>query len=257
MTLRCLNLLFLTTLIFNPSFSQERIKVSTTSGPSYSLARETYFVLKSDSTTKDGPYQQYINNNIQLSGAYRNGQKDSVWEYYSYDAKNRPFPTSRKWYTQGIKTGKWEFFNRQGIIEFAYDFTTDELHYYTQTENKDTTTSYFQTASGEWVRSNLDRWPIQLYGSVEWQRYLNHNFRYPNEAVEKELMGKVLISITVDENGHASDFAVFQKAAPSLDQEALRVVSAYAHEFVPAVKDGKKVKSLFIIPIIFKLERGN
>jgi TonB family protein len=256
MTLRCLNLLLLTIMLSNASFSQERIEISHKSGSKYSLHIETYFVLKSDTSIKDGTYQQFINDKLNIRGTYKNGQKDSVWEYYSYDAQKNQFTISRKWYSQGVKTGKWEFFNRQGKAEAAYDFTTDQV-YYPQSEDKDTTTCYYQTGSGDWVRGNLDRRPFQLYGSVEWQRYLNYNFRYPDEAVEKELMGTVLIGITVDESGHAANFVVYQNAAPSLDHEALRVVSVYDHDFIPAMKDGKKVKSLFIMPVTFKLVRGN
>ena len=95
---------------------------------------------------------------------------------------------------------------------------------------------------------------VPLYGPGEWLSYLNSNLRYPDEAVNNGLQGKVIISMVVNEDGHPSDYAVFQKVAPSLDQEALRVVSSYEHLFIPAEKDGKKVKSLYMSPIIFKME---
>lgn len=251
-----LNLLLLSILLSTSTFSQDRKKITNSIGDKYALTKETYYVLKSDNTIKDGPYQLVQRDLLTQSGTYTNGQKDSIWEYYAYDRLKNQIVLSRKWYAQGQKTGKWEFFNLDGNKEAAYDFTTDQVTY-PPSSQRDTTTYYYQTSSGDWVRGNLDTNPIKLYGSAEWQRYLNRNFRYPNEAVEKELMGIVLISIMVDENGEPSNFAVFQKAAPSLDKEALRVVSAYDHAFTPAIKDGKKVKSLYIIPITFKLERGN
>lgn len=62
--------------------------------------------------------------------------------------------------------------------------------------------------------------------------------------------------MVVGENGNVTDYGVIQSAAPSLDAEALRVAKLFPHEFVPAEKDGKKVKAQFQQPIVFRLERG-
>lgn len=233
------------------AWSQERKKVTEESGQRSSRINENYYVLKNSPDLKDGPYQKLHNNNMILSGYYDHGHKDSIWEAYN----SRHVLLSRKWYTQDKMVGKWELFNWKGEPEFAYDFTTGKLTY-AKDRKADTTTYFYQTAAGDWVRASMDQNPIPLYGSGDWLSFLNRSFRYPDDAVNNELQGTVVISMMIDENGRTSDYAVFRTAAPVLDQEALRVVSLFDYQFIPAQKDGKKVKTIFLQPLIFKLEKG-
>jgi TonB family protein len=64
--------------------------------------------------------------------------------------------------------------------------------------------------------------------------------RYPNEAVEKSLQGRVEVTVTVDTNGRVTDYGYFKIAYPSLDAEAMRTVLSFPLEFVPAEKTLKK-----------------
>lgn len=248
--------LLLVLLTTNTVRSQEREEVTNESGSVSPRIKEIYFVLKSDKSVKDGPYQQFWNDKLILTGFYNNGQKDSVWESYS----TWHILLARKWYAQGKMTGKWEFFDLGRALAYSYDFVTGKTTYPENSKQgkalqRDTTTYFYQTSSGDWVRGKLDKDPLPLFGPAEWLNYLNNSFRYPDEAVDKEQQGTVLISMVVDENGQVSNYAVSQKAAPSLDQEALRVVSSYERLYIPGEKDGKKVKTLFLQPIIFKMQK--
>ena len=247
-----LSFLLLLTVTAGTAFTQERKKVTDESGTKYARISETYYVLKSDPGTKDGPYQMTLRDKLILTGFFDHGQKDSLWEAYN----NAHILVSKKWYARGKTTGKWEMFNWKGEPEYSYDFTTGTLTY-PEDHKADTATFFYLTASGEWTRTQLDKDPIPLYSSGEWLFYLLHNFRYPDDAVNNEIQGTVVIGITVDEEGLATNYAVFKSAVPVLDKEALRVVSTFQHLFVPAEKDGKKVKSLFLRPVRFKLEKVN
>ncbi len=182
--------------------AQPRKKV-TISGKGFPKTEEVYYVLKDDNTKKDGPYEVIRNENIVLSGFYKNDQKDSVWEVY---APNNIL-LSRKWYQQGKRTGKWEFFTRAGEVDWTYDFNTNVLVRTPSGRSKitDTATYFYMSPSGNWVRDSLDRVPVALYSSGEWLRYLNTNLRYPDEAVNHNEQGQVIINITVDETGDAVD----------------------------------------------------
>jgi len=232
------------------AFSQQRKKVTDMSGDKHHKIKEVYFVLRSDNTVRDGSYQQFRNDKLIVSGYYRNGQKDSVWEAYS----NTQAILSRKWYDHGRMTGKWEFFNGNGETSYTYDFGTSKVTYLSGSPRSDTSTCFYRNDAGEWIRGRLDQAAVPLFSPGEWLSYLNDNFRYPDEAVDKNLQGKVIISMIVDENGQVSDYAVSTSAAPSLDKEALRVVSSHENIFAPAQKDGKKVRSICFQPLIFKLE---
>ena len=87
-------------------------------------------------------------------------------------------------------------------------------------------------------------------------QFLNRTLRYPDDAVNNEKMGDVVVGIVVNEDGTIADYPVLKAAYPSLDAEALRILKLYPFEFIPAEKGGKKIKSQFPLTIRFKLEKG-
>jgi periplasmic protein TonB len=89
-----------------------------------------------------------------------------------------------------------------------------------------------------------------------WLSFLNHNLRYPDDAVNNNLMGIVVIEFIVDKDGSVlpTSLAVRQSVAISLDEESLRVIYK-SGSWVPAVQSGRNVKSYKLQPIVFRLER--
>ena len=92
-------------------------------------------------------------------------------------------------------------------------------------------------------------------GPAAWLRYLNHTLRYPDEAVDKELMGTVDIEFNVGKEGNVSPASIWvrQSADYWLDKEALRVIHL-SGAWTPAEQYGEKVSSYKLQPIIFMLE---
>ncbi|HVU57321.1 MAG TPA: energy transducer TonB [Puia sp.] len=240
-------LLFLTATAV--ASAQERKLITSQSGDRYRRVKEVYFVLRSDNSIKDGPYQQWLNDKLEISGHYKNGQKDSVWEIY-----NRQILQTRKHYDHGKMVGKWEFYTWQGEPFYTYDFATDKACYPAGPIASDTATHFYLNEAGQWVRGRLDQDIIPLFSPGEWLNFLNRNLKFPDAAVINNEQGRVVISMLVDENGQASDYAVYTSVSRSLDKEALRVVSAHDNLFAPAQKNGKKIRSIYLQPIIFKME---
>lgn len=83
--------------------------------------------------------------------------------------------------------------------------------------------------------------------------YLQKNIRYPNDAREQGIQGKVFLSFVVDEAGRVKDVDVKKGVHPSLDKEALRVVKAMPL-WKPGKHEGKPVAVRFTLPISFKLQ---
>lgn len=92
---------------------------------------------------------------------------------------------------------------------------------------------------------------IQAKFNGSLQNYINDNRRYPAKALMDGIKGDVSVSFVVETNGSLSNIKVVKSAEASLDREALRVVKNMPR-WTPAVKDGKKVRSLEIIIISFK-----
>lgn len=82
--------------------------------------------------------------------------------------------------------------------------------------------------------------------------YIANNTKYPEEAKNKGIQGKVLARFMVKEDGSVSDVTILQSASPLLDAESIRVVSSLP-KFTPGTLKGKAVPVWFMIPIQFKL----
>lgn len=83
--------------------------------------------------------------------------------------------------------------------------------------------------------------------------YLGKNITYPADAAAKKIGGMVFIGFTVEANGKISGAHVKKGVFPSLDDEALRVISAMP-DWNAAESNGKMVKSELVLPVKFKLD---
>lgn len=91
-------------------------------------------------------------------------------------------------------------------------------------------------------------------GASAWQRYLNKNFRYPQDAIDNEITGIVVVQFIVDKEGNVSDVeAISGPSNGGLRDEAIRVIKK-SGKWTPAVQNGRQVKSYKKQPIVFKLE---
>lgn len=84
--------------------------------------------------------------------------------------------------------------------------------------------------------------------------FIRTNLRYPREAMEKSIEGRVSIRFVVTETGNVEDVIVFKPLSPLLDAEAVRVVKMMP-KWTPGKLKGKNVPVYFILPMMFKLGR--
>lgn len=104
----------------------------------------------------------------------------------------------------------------------------------------------------EGTRNDVDQWP-QFPGGVQaYIDFMNSNLKYPAECIEKEVEGRVLVRVTIDEKGNVTDPKVLKAIDPLLDSEALRVVKSMP-QWVPGSKEGKSVAASYVIPVTFRL----
>ncbi len=92
-------------------------------------------------------------------------------------------------------------------------------------------------------------------GAPAWLRYLNKNFRYPDDAINNEIQGTVTVEFIVDKEGGVSDVeAISGPELGGLREEAVRVIKQ-SGKWIPAIQNGRKVKSYKKQPVIFRLEK--
>ena len=83
--------------------------------------------------------------------------------------------------------------------------------------------------------------------------YLSENVKYPVEAQENGIQGRVVVSFVVEKDGSLSDIRVARSVSPVLDAEAVRVVSSMP-QWNPGMNRGKYVRVKFNVPVSFRIQ---
>ncbi len=96
----------------------------------------------------------------------------------------------------------------------------------------------------------VEQMPEYPGGMEALMAYFREQVKYPADAKEKKIQGRVLVKFIVEKDGSVSNVKVVQKAYPSLDAEALRVVKAMP-KWQPGKHEGKAVRVKYNIPIAF------
>lgn len=85
------------------------------------------------------------------------------------------------------------------------------------------------------------------------RNWVNGRIIYPEEAIESNIAGKVILQFTIDTDGSVVNVKVLRKIDPSLDAEAVRVVSS-SPKWKPGKLKGKPVRAVYVFPVSFQLQ---
>ncbi|WP_207512027.1 energy transducer TonB [Longitalea luteola] len=88
-------------------------------------------------------------------------------------------------------------------------------------------------------------------GPAAWQRFLNRNLRFPQEAIDNEVQGTVLVQFVVDVEGNVSNVVAIS-GPEELRPEGVRVIKK-SGKWTPAIQNGRQVKSYKTQSILFRL----
>jgi len=80
---------------------------------------------------------------------------------------------------------------------------------------------------------------------------LYKNLRYPEDAYEKGVEGKVLVRFVVSKDGSVMSPSIIRSADPELDKAALDAIRKLP-KFIPGKQDGTPVNVYYSLPIVFK-----
>lgn len=83
--------------------------------------------------------------------------------------------------------------------------------------------------------------------------FLSKNIKYPAVAQENGAQGRVIVQFVVNRDGSVVDPVVLRSVDPSLDREALRVISAMP-KWRPGIQRGRTVRVKYTVPVTFKLQ---
>jgi protein TonB len=84
--------------------------------------------------------------------------------------------------------------------------------------------------------------------------FLAKNIRYPSEALENDIQGRVLVRFIINTKGDVDSPTVVKGIGGGCDEEAVRVIKMM--KFQPGTQNGEAVNVYYTIPIQFTLEGG-
>ena len=93
----------------------------------------------------------------------------------------------------------------------------------------------------------------QFPGGIEaLYKFLNDHIRYPEQAAQNNIQGRVTVQFVVERDGSIGEVKVVRGRDPDLDKEAVRVVKSLPN-FIPGKNNGQAVRVWYTLPINFRL----
>ncbi|MDD5569988.1 MAG: energy transducer TonB [Bacteroidales bacterium] len=86
-------------------------------------------------------------------------------------------------------------------------------------------------------------------------KFILDNIKYPKDAKEMGIEGKVFISFIVEKDGSLSNFKILRGIGGGCDEEALRVAKLMP-KWIPGKQKGYAVRVILNMPIQFTLEKA-
>ena len=98
----------------------------------------------------------------------------------------------------------------------------------------------------------VEQMPSFPGGMEALMKFISENVKYPKEAEEKGLQGRVVVRYIIEKDGSISEVEIAKSVNEYLDAEAIRVVNAMP-KWIPGKQKGENVRVKFTIPITFRL----
>ena len=98
----------------------------------------------------------------------------------------------------------------------------------------------------------VDEMPQFPGGDTALVGFIYRNIKYPDEAKEKEIQGKVILRFAIDAEGNVGDIVIVKSADPLLDQAAYDVLKK-CPAWIPGKNAGKRVAVYYTVPVTFRL----
>ena len=94
-------------------------------------------------------------------------------------------------------------------------------------------------------------------GIVKLAEYIYNNIKYPQEAIDAGIEGRVFLSFMVEEDGSITEVKVMKGLGYGCDEEAVRVVSNMP-KWKPGKnwRDGKPTRFAYTLPVKFMLDEN-
>ncbi len=103
------------------------------------------------------------------------------------------------------------------------------------------------------IYQTVDEMPKFPGGEQAMFKFISENVKYPQEAKDKNISGRVFVNFVVEKDGSVDEVKVLRSIGGGCDEEAVRVVKSMP-KWTPGKQKGKPVRVSYIIPFVFKLD---
>ena len=114
--------------------------------------------------------------------------------------------------------------------------------------------SYSQTPDSIGVYSFVPVAPVFKNGEQALFQLIHDSIQYPADALREHKSGKVQLKFIINENGDVSEVKAIRGICPSLDAEAIRVVSLTSGKWESGKISDKAIKTYKYLPITFTID---
>jgi TonB family protein len=90
-------------------------------------------------------------------------------------------------------------------------------------------------------------------GPAAMMQWLNESMRYPTEALQQGIQGRVTVGFVVEKDGSLTDVRILRGVDPLLDAESVRVVQLMPN-WQPGRQGGEVVRVRYNLPLTFRLQ---
>ena len=96
--------------------------------------------------------------------------------------------------------------------------------------------------------------PVMYKGGLRaFKRFAVFNLEYPQEAMDQQIHGRVILFFVVETNGSLSDIRILKGLGGGCTEEAVQFIKRTQGQWIPARVNEVPVRSYFKFPIIFQL----
>ena len=184
---------------------------------------------------------------------------------YADDGSYIKFETS-----DGLQPESGEPCKKLTVTSYGADGSPRNNFFITETERRGDTSTYsiepftlsehlfeqlldLATSKADTVYQTVDEMPKFPGGEQAMFKFIAENVKYPQEAKDKNIAGRVFVNFVVEKDGSVSSATILRGIGGGCDDEAMRVVKSMP-KWTPGKQKGKPVRVSYIIPFMFKLD---
>lgn len=137
----------------------------------------------------------------------------------------------------------------------AAEESNEPQNNFAQEHVKNMQTSQQQKPQKKEAEEKPEKMPTFQGGDLQkFALWVYQSMKYPQEAVDKKIQGRVIVEFVVAKDGTVSSTKVLNNAPEILSAEAERVIKS-SPKWEAGEHKGKKVNVKFVIPVVFKVTK--